>query len=533
MGKPTATADPVDVSVVVHHQLLKELELGCNFFEHTLTLEQLRDLYPLSRICLENPELSKGLNKDEAASRLATDGRNVIFAVSGRAAIQMFLEQFSHTFRLMLLTAALTCFIIYSLDTTRYIELYLAITLIIIFFILCGVSYWQERSAKQNMRGFQSMITSYCFVVRATERMRISAADIVVGDIVYLWYLFQVIGKIVQMISKEKGAPTRLEIEHKCFVNFISLLAVTMATITFIVGLLLTSFQRITSTLVNGFLVIIIANIPQGLPITLGAALVIVARRLAKQNVFMKRLDVVETLGTATVVMCDKTGVFTLNDITVSDLWYQLQHFKGTEELKAKRKHVSPTQLEMPLAESNNNSLVALLTVMSVCSKAHLQPINSRGSEAWQRVYKFSEITNTLSMQSLLDGKVSQNKIYSADVERTVRAAFHHKVITGNENEVALLKYVEEIANAESLRKNYEILFEVPFNRQRRFQMMVVRQRPKNDGCDLNSMKQYVFLKGAPEELFMHCKMLATEEGYTEISDSCIAQFSVSPFFFS
>lgn len=61
----------------------------------------------------------------------------------------------------------------------------------------------------------------------------------------------------------------------------------------------------------------------------MGVALAIVARRLAKQNIFMKRLDVVETLGTATVVMCDKTGIFTLNDITVSDLWYQLHYFKG------------------------------------------------------------------------------------------------------------------------------------------------------------------------------------------------------------
>lgn len=48
----------------------------------------------------------------------------------------------------------------------------------------------------------------------------------------------------------------------------------------------------------------------------------------------MKRLDVVETLGTATVVMCDKTGIFTLNDITVTDLWHELKFFKGCFSLK-------------------------------------------------------------------------------------------------------------------------------------------------------------------------------------------------------
>ncbi|EFO21007.2 hypothetical protein LOAG_07482 [Loa loa] len=588
-------ANTIDVSTVVHNHLLKELELECNFFEHTLTLEQLSDLHPLSRIDIEHPECSKGLNKDEAASRLVTDGRNVIFAVTSRTATKLLLKQFSHTFRLLLLTAALTCFIIYTLDTNRFIEICLAIALIIIFFILCGVSYWQEQHAKKNMQCFQSMMTTDCYVIRGAERTRINVSDIVIGDIVYLrpgarvpadlrliftdelkldtsWITGElepldfcdttvpknvtalgaqnialngclctngtgygvtirtgnrtIIGKIARVTSKQKGVPTRLELEHKRFVNFISTLAITMATITFVIGLLMTDFQHIVNTFVNGFLVIIIANIPQGLPITLGAALAIVARRLAKQNIFMKRLDVVETLGTATVVMCDKTGIFTLNDITVSDLWYQLQYFKGTEELKAKRMQLSSTDLSIPLSESDNNSLVALLTVMSICNKAHLEPINSRGIYAWHMVNKLSRASNTITIQSLLDGKVSHGKISDAEIERTVRSAFHHKVITGSENEVALLKYVEELANGERIRRNYEIIFEVPFNRQRRFQIVIVRQRSKTDSSNSDKMKFYVLIKGAPEELFAHCKLLATENGSIKMSDDFIAQFS-------
>ncbi|VDM92983.1 unnamed protein product, partial [Onchocerca ochengi] len=145
----TRKANITDVSTVLHNHLLKELELECNFFEHTLTLEQLNDLHPLSRINLEHPESSKGLNKDEAASRLASSGRNVISAITSRTATKLFLKQFSHTFRLMLLTAALICFIIYALDTTRFIEIYLAVALVIIFFVLCGTSYWQEQYAKR------------------------------------------------------------------------------------------------------------------------------------------------------------------------------------------------------------------------------------------------------------------------------------------------------------------------------------------------------------------------------------------------
>ncbi|VDO54107.1 unnamed protein product [Onchocerca flexuosa] len=82
------------------------------------------------------------------------------------------------------------------------------------------------------------------------------------------------------------------------------------------------------------------------------------------------------------------------------------------------------------------------------------------------------------------------------------------------------------MANGEIIRKNYEIVFEVPFNKQRRFQIVIVRQRPNTDSSNNDNMKLYILVKGAPEELFAHCKFLATEEGYVKISDGFIAQFS-------
>jgi magnesium-transporting ATPase (P-type) len=43
--------------------------------------------------------------------------------------------------------------------------------------------------------------------------------------------------------------------------------------------------------------VIVIANVPEGLPATVTSCLTISARRLAQRQVFVKRLDVIETLG--------------------------------------------------------------------------------------------------------------------------------------------------------------------------------------------------------------------------------------------
>jgi sodium/potassium-transporting ATPase subunit alpha len=55
---------------------------------------------------------------------------------------------------------------------------------------------------------------------------------------------------------------------------------------------------------------------------TVTTQLSIIAKRMAKRNVYMKQLDLIETFGSATVIASDKTGTLTKNIMTVTDLWY-------------------------------------------------------------------------------------------------------------------------------------------------------------------------------------------------------------------
>ena len=62
-------------------------------------------------------------------------------------------------------------------------------------------------------------------------------------------------------------------------------------------------------------------KVPEGLPATLTSCLAITAKRMAARHVAIKRLDVIQSLGSATVICTDKTGTLTQNRMSVTHLW--------------------------------------------------------------------------------------------------------------------------------------------------------------------------------------------------------------------
>lgn len=119
------------------------------------------------------------------------------------------------------------------------------------------------------------------------------------------------IGTIAGLASKPVSHKTTMYLEVQRFVRFIAVMAVCMGIVLAIVAF--ARGQRWQDVLIFAFVSIIVANVPQGLPATVTSMLSLACSSLSKRDVYVKRAEVIESLGSASVICTDKTGTLTMN----------------------------------------------------------------------------------------------------------------------------------------------------------------------------------------------------------------------------
>lgn len=125
-------------------------------------------------------------------------------------------------------------------------------------------------------------------------------------------------GQIAKTLANVETDKTPLQKNLSTLGKIISLISITIAFLLIPIGL---SQNRNLFDLILLSISAGVAAIPEGLPAVITIALAIGTKRMAKKNAIVRKMSAVETLGAVQVILSDKTGTLTKNEMTVKEFF--------------------------------------------------------------------------------------------------------------------------------------------------------------------------------------------------------------------
>jgi Ca2+-transporting ATPase len=302
--------------------------------------------------------------------------------------------------------------------------------------------------------------------------------------VVYATGMLTQFGRIARLAQAIPQTPSRLQHELTRTIHIISMLALGVAGIVFVVGIFEIGLAGLEAFVLA--LGILVAAVPEGLPATVTLSLAMAAQRLAQRGVLVKQLSIMETLGTVSIICTDKSGTLTQNQMTVREVWVSGQRFAVTGAGYEPKGNFLPNPTGTPL-ESNLN---ALLIAADLCNNSRLNP-------------------------------PSPDRPYWSCL--------------GDQTEVALRVAAKKWGlDEQELVENLPRLHEVPFDaRRKRMSTIHLADRTleswesEEDAELWSSEQEVVFVKGAPREVLQLCTRLLWDGSEQALDESRRAEILV------
>ena len=313
------------------------------------------------------------LTSKEALKKAQIYGKNEIKVKRSFSATLLLLSQYRNFITLILLSAA-----IFSIAISEFVDAFF------ILFVLFGMGLFgfvQEYRAEKTLQKLKDLIVPFSRVIRDSKEIEIDSREIVPADIVILSDgdkiaadgvlitdiafevdesiltgeslplekkkgdllfsgTFVVRGKGYMRVEKiglqtrigeiakelEQGIKPKIPLAES--LNNLGKKIAVAAGILSVFLFLLGNFQgRDPKELIITTVSLAVAAIPEGLPLVVTIALAVGAFRMTKRKTITRKIASIETLGSTTVILTDKTGTITQNQMSVKKYFAKKEDF--------------------------------------------------------------------------------------------------------------------------------------------------------------------------------------------------------------
>ncbi|CAM3907679.1 cation-transporting P-type ATPase [Alkalicoccus chagannorensis] len=380
---------------------------------------------------------TEGLEKQEAADRLDTYGRNELPEGEEESSLIKFFRHFHDVLIYILLAAAVVTAVL-----GHYID---TVVILLVAVINASIGYLQESRAEKALQGIKNMLSLEATVVRGGSRIDIDAGELVPGDVVILRAGDKVpadmrlleadnlaaeeaaltgestsaekttdvqeedivlgdrfnmvfsgtsitsgsgrgivtatgeqteIGKINESINQVEETKTPLMKQTDRFGKQVAFFILGAAAVMYLFGFFVQGYEA--GELLLSVIGLAVAAIPEGLPAIISIILALGVQNMADRKAIVRSLPSVETLGAVSVICSDKTGTLTKNEMTVTSILTEEHSFdvSGTGYEPDGRIKLDGEEAD----PETRTDLKELLSAMISCNEAEL----TKTEDGWQ-----------------------------------------------------------------------------------------------------------------------------------------------------